>query len=270
MSRRRHGGPCCGQKLLTENHTSSANSYIDNTYSIVLPAWNESEHIEQSLNAAKHAMSTQIYQGKLIVVDNNSTDNTAQKAQNCGATVVFEPVNQIARARNTGARASNSEWLVFVDADSLISPELLTSSLNVLADRTAIGGGSTVAADRKINGLSKTVLTLWNWWSVKSRSAAGCFLYCSREAFDHVGGFDEKQYAAEELYLSKKLRKLAKKRNQQFVIQTHAPIVTSARKLDWYSRKQKIQQVLLLLLPGSTQSKKMCRLWYDRRGIKKE
>ena len=41
-----------------------------------------------------------------------------------GATVVFEPVNQIARARNTGAAAATGDWLIFVDADSRPSAEL--------------------------------------------------------------------------------------------------------------------------------------------------
>jgi glycosyltransferase involved in cell wall biosynthesis len=39
----------------------------------------------------------------VIVVDNNSTDATAELARRGGARVVFEPVNQIARARNAGA-----------------------------------------------------------------------------------------------------------------------------------------------------------------------
>ena len=239
------------------------------TFSVVIPAWNESEQIDATLAAVKHAVSVQPYSGDIIVVDNNSTDDTADIATNAGARVVFEPINQIARARNTGAQASNAEWLVFVDADSIMSPELLTSSLQALSSGAVIGGGSTVAMDRDIKGLPNLVLRFWNWWSVKSRTAAGCYIYCSKEAFESVGRFDERQYAAEELYLSKKLRKLAKKREQQFVIQTHAPIVSSARKIDWYSPWQLFKQVLLLLLPGATRSRVMCGVWYDRSKISK-
>ena len=50
--------------------------------------------------------------------DNNSKDRTAEIARAAGARVVFEPVNQIARARNAGAAAATGIWLVFVDADS--------------------------------------------------------------------------------------------------------------------------------------------------------
>ncbi|MEE9333783.1 MAG: glycosyltransferase [Granulosicoccaceae bacterium] len=234
------------------------------TFSIVIPAWNESDCIEATLEAAKNAASQQPYSGDIIVVDNNSTDDTGDKASRAGARVVFDPSNQIARARNAGAKASGARWLVFIDADTTVSSTLLTSSLQALSSGNVIGGGSTVALDRIVTGMPKLTLRFWNWWSVKSSTAAGCYIYCTKEAFESVGGFDEKYYAAEELHFSKRLRKLAKKRKQQFVIQTLAPIVSSARKIDWFSPWQVSKQVLLLLVPGATRSKLMCYLWYDR------
>lgn len=242
---------------------------MSNSFSVVIPAWNESGHIEITLEAVARSISEQPFVGDIIVVDNNSSDDTAEKARSAGATVIFEPINQIARARNAGAHASSAEWLVFIDADSIVDPELLGASLQALSGGHVIGGGSTVELDRDLKGLTKLTLQLWNWWSVKSRTAAGCYIYCTREAFESVGGFDERQFAAEELYLSKALRRLAKKRGQQFVIQTHAPIVSSARKIDWYTPRQLFKQVLLLLLPGSTRSRTMCHLWYDRSDISK-
>ena len=236
-------------------------------FTVVIPAWNESQYIEATLNAVKKAIGQQQERGEIVVVDNNSTDNTASLATNNGARVVFEQINQIAKARNTGARASESEWLIFIDADSIITAELLTSSLHALSSGKVIGGGSTVAMNPKINGLPGMVLKFWNWWSVKSHSAAGCYIFCTREAFDTVGHFDEKRFAAEELYLSKKLRNLAKQRGQQFLIHTHAPIVSSSRKVEWYSPWRIFKQVLFLLIPGSTRSRTMCFLWYDRNKV---
>ncbi len=240
------------------------------SYSIVVPAWNESEHISHTLSAINRAVSEQKHPASTIVVDNNSTDNTAEIAALAGATVVFEPINQIARARNAGANACNSDWIIFVDADSTVNPTLLKLTLDALASGNVIGGGSIVKFDRELKGIAKLTLSLWNWWSVKSRSAAGCYLYCTREAFETVGGFDEKQYAAEELYLSKKLRKLATARDQQFLIHTEAPIVSSARKIDWYTTRQMFEQVLKLLIPGATKSRDKCTVWYDRSNIKND
>lgn len=72
-------------------------------YSIIIPAYNEAKHNAQCLHWVAESMSEVNMLGEVIVVDNNSTDDTAIIALNLGATVVFEPINQIARARNKGA-----------------------------------------------------------------------------------------------------------------------------------------------------------------------
>src|SRR5215472_15682740 len=95
--------------------------------SIIVPAFNEERLIGGSLarvNEAKPAIEAKHWDTELIVCDNNSTDATAELARAAGAKVVFEPVNQIARARNRGATAATGDWLIFIDADSQPSPEL--------------------------------------------------------------------------------------------------------------------------------------------------
>ncbi len=234
------------------------------TYSIIVPAWNESECIENTLAAIEGARSSLPQSGEVLVVDNNSTDDTANKAQAAGVKVVFEPVNQIAKARNTGARAAQGQYLVFVDADTHISAQLLNTALSNLQNGRVIGGGATVAFDQQLSGFAKWLVRFWNWWSVRSRTAAGCFIYCTKQAFDDVGGFDEKQFVAEELYLSRQLRKYAKKRGQKFSVIAQYPVLSSARKKDWYSTGRIAWQVLILLIPGASRSRKLCGVWYDR------
>ena len=65
------------------------------------------------------------FKGEVLVVDNNSSDQTASVAKSQKVKVVFEPINQISRARNTGARSARGRFLVFLDADTQISFELL-------------------------------------------------------------------------------------------------------------------------------------------------
>lgn len=141
----------------------------------------------------------------------------------------------------------------------------MSITLQSLAGGEVIGGGSIVALDRDVKGLPKATLNFWNWWSRLTNTAAGCYIYCTKPAFDAVGGFDEKYFAAEELYFSKSMRKFASANHQKFVIQTAAPVVSSARKLDWFSPQQFAWQVLLLLIPGSTTSRSKMPLWYKRR-----
>ena len=75
---------------------------------IIVPAFNEQAYIGPTLDSIQVAVRRlQARSGvdvETIVVDNNSTDGTAVAARAKGATVVHEPVQGIARARNTGAR----------------------------------------------------------------------------------------------------------------------------------------------------------------------
>ena len=81
--------------------------------SIIIPAYNEEKLIGGTLAKIATACRTFDEQGcgyEVIVCDNNSTDRTAQLARDAGASVVFEPVNQIGRARNCGAAAATGDW----------------------------------------------------------------------------------------------------------------------------------------------------------------
>ncbi len=121
--------------------------------SVIVPAFNEEKFIARALRkikAATGAFSLLGWESEIIVCDNNSTDRTAEKARAAGATVVFEPVNQISRARNTGAAAATGDWLVFVDADSYPSRELFADLASVIQSGRCLGGGAVVAMDRAI------------------------------------------------------------------------------------------------------------------------
>jgi glycosyltransferase involved in cell wall biosynthesis len=95
--------------------------------SVVIPAFNEEKLITATLRSVQEAgaaFGALGWELQMVVCDNNSTDGTAGRARAAGARVVFEPVNQIARARNTGAAAADGEWLMFLDADSRPAREL--------------------------------------------------------------------------------------------------------------------------------------------------
>ncbi|MGW8187968.1 MAG: glycosyltransferase family 2 protein [Desulfobacterales bacterium] len=119
-------------------------------YSIVVPAFNEELYLPRSLDNLRSAMATVAMSGEIIVVDNNSTDRTNDVARRRGANVVFEAINQISRARNTGARSARGRYLIFVDADTRVSPELLQLALDRLEGKAFAGGGAAIAPDRPL------------------------------------------------------------------------------------------------------------------------
>ena len=109
--------------------------------SIVVPAFNEEKLLSASLRsikAAADAFHSRGWETELIVCDNNSTDRTAEVARAEGAITVFEPVNQISRARNTGATLATGDWILFLDADS-------TPSYGLFSDLAPVLPGSQAA-----------------------------------------------------------------------------------------------------------------------------
>jgi glycosyltransferase involved in cell wall biosynthesis len=235
--------------------------------SVVVPAFNEERLLPQALAAIRAAVSVFDTDGwELIVCDNNSTDRTAEIARAAGATVVFEPHNQISRARNRGASAATGEWLLFVDADSTPSRALFGDLREAIQSGRVIGGGSTVAADEDVLSV-RAALGIWNAMSRSLRWAAGAFVYCEAAAFRSIGGFSEELYAAEELDLSQRLKRLARERGREFRILHRHPLHTSARKLHLYGWRElaPVFGRFLLNPRRMLRSAKGCSPWYDGR-----
>jgi len=235
------------------------------TYSIVIPAYNEEAHLPATLSAVHAAMRMVSESGEVVVVDNNSTDRTAAVARENGARVVFEPINQISRARNAGARAATGAWLVFLDADTLLPPGLLVRAIENLRSGKIAGGGALMEMDAPIQPRYQKVVDGWTWVSRKMQWAAGSFVYCTREGFDAVGGFSLKVYAGEEVFFSHAYTKWARRRGLRFCVIESPRVLTSARKMEWYSPAQLLALLgLMLVCPMAVRSKRLCAFWYRR------
>ena len=234
-------------------------------YSIIIPAYNEGKWLDNTLAAVEKAMEVQDMEGEIIVVDNNSTDHTALIARKHNAHVVFEPVNQISRARNRGASAAQGRYLIFLDADTWLAPALLRTALENLSKNRCCGGGCVVKMDTAMGNFARKALNIWNWFSLTFGIAAGCFIYCLKEGFEAVDGFSEKVYASEEIWFSRKLQTWGKKQGMDFRIIPTPPITTSSRKLEWFSPYQLIIPALVLtLFPFLLRFRSFCSHWYYR------
>lgn len=237
--------------------------------SIVVPAFNEEKLIEESLRSMQRAarvFADLKWESELIVCNNNSTDRTAELAAACGARVVFEPVNQIARARNTGAQAADGDWLIFVDADSRPSPELFAEVAEAIVAGKAVGGGCLVKMDS--DSVAMSVLSLiWTTASRLKKWAAGSFIFCETRIFREIGGFSHEMFAAEEIDLSERLKEIARRDGRKMVILTRHPLLTSARKMHLYSGREHLRLIFrTILFPRRTlRNREECALWYDGR-----
>jgi glycosyltransferase involved in cell wall biosynthesis len=237
--------------------------------SIIVPAFNEEKLLPaalRSMKAAAAAFHARGWETELIVCDNNSTDATAEVARSEGAVVVFEPVNQIARARNAGAAVATGDWLVFVDADSHPSRHLFADAADAMTSGRFIGGGVTVKLDEFFFGMS-FFTWLWNSISRLRKWCAGSFIFCDAAAFRAIGGFSSELFASEELDLSKRLKAYGQRRGLKLTILHRHPLLTSARKMRLYRHRDYLRLLWRMFLTqgAAVKQREACYIWYDGR-----
>ncbi len=208
--------------------------------SVVIPAFNEEKALPACLASVRSAIEACQLSSEceVIVCDNNSTDRTAELAAAGGAKVVFEPQNQISRARNAGAAAAAGSWLLFIDADSLLDPRNLSRVAALARESGRVAGGGCVVAIDGLPWWARPTVAAWNAWSRLARVAAGSFVFCEAALFRAVGGFSLEFYAAEELDFSKRVKLAATAQNRTFTVLSGVPHVSSGRKFQKYSALQ--------------------------------
>jgi glycosyltransferase involved in cell wall biosynthesis len=233
--------------------------------SVVVPAFNEEKGLPESLSRIRKAFEAfPDLAYELIVCDNNSTDSTAAVAASAGCIVTFEPINQISRARNRGASAASGQWLLFIDADSRPSAELIGDMIPILKGSEHIGCGSTI---RVVDG-PRWFKFAWeskNWSMRIFKWCPGAFILCRRDAFAEIGGFSDEYYLFEEVDFVKRLKALGARRGQKFVILHKHPFSTSGRKGAAYGIGSWLKFALWLTLfhRKALRDKAFAEKWYE-------
>lgn len=199
--------------------------------SFIVPAFNEERLLGRTLQGISRAISAIPESCEVLVVDDASSDDTASIAAGGGARVIPVRFRHIAATRNAGARAAQGRWLIFVDADTLVTEDVVRASIVALRAGVA-GGGCDLKFEGPLPAYGRLLIAIALPIYKALRLAAGCYLFCSREAFDAVGGFDETVFAAEEVFLSRQLRKQGR-----FLVLPEQ-VLTSGRKLRSHSGRE--------------------------------
>lgn len=115
---------------------------------ILLPAYNE----EQSIAATIHSIKQLYPEFEVLVVDDGSSDNTAQQARDAGATVKSHPYNiGNGAAVKTGLRAAAGDWVLMMDADGQHDPVDIARLLEHKDKFDMIVGARTKASDTSLH-----------------------------------------------------------------------------------------------------------------------
>jgi glycosyltransferase involved in cell wall biosynthesis len=165
--------------------------------SVIIPAFNEKRFLPETLDHLRRATEQLevVPDGiiETIVVDNASSDRTAEIALAFGAKVISILDHNIARVRNAGACAASGDLLVFLDADTLIPPSLLTRIMQETKQPTCLGGAVDIDY-QPARLLMKMYLRLWRLIGLCLGMAPGAVQFCRRDAFSTLRGYDESIY----------------------------------------------------------------------------
>ena len=239
--------------------------------SIIVPAFNEEKLIQQTLQKIIFALEENQkppFAYEIIVVDNNSTDRTAELAAEAGAIVVFEPHNQISKARNKGAEIAQGEWLLFIDADTYPQPGTIAALVQCMAQKDTVGCTSTI----------KVVDTPY-WYKANLegqninmrlfKTCLGLFVMAQAAAFRAIGGFNTDLYAFEDIDFVNRLKRYGRSQEKRFVVLHRHPVTTSGRKGNLYGKGTMTLSVLTglyyFLFKKKLNDASRLPFWYDGR-----
>ncbi len=172
--------------------------------SVIIPCYNYARFLPAAIDSA---LRQTVRDAEIIIVDDGSTDETAQVAQRFGDRVryVRQDNRGLSAARNSGCRIATGEYFAFLDADDLWEPEKLQRQLAVFERDPAVGlvsgqmrlidgAGAPMPGDKPGTAPGETLAEIVHWGT-----AAPSTFMVRRGCFEEVRGFDEQLKAMEDL-----------------------------------------------------------------------
>ena len=152
---------------------------------------------------------------EVIVIDNLSTDRTADLAHDYGARVISCEIRNISAVRNCGIQTAKHDLIVSIDADCITPPEAFQKILNFMAEGEYVGGGLGLQVlSSKIT--ARIAVPIVQFIVERIGGIQGAVFFFLREEALAIGGFDESKLVAEDSAFSNALRKHAQAKGKKF------------------------------------------------------
>ena len=235
--------------------------------SVVIPARNEQAYLPRLLDTVDAARAS--YHGgrsavEVIVADNASTDDTQDIARSRGCRVVEVHERRIATVRNRGAAVAHGSVLTFVDADMRIHQQTFNAVDGALESGKVVAGATGVRLERWSIGIAATY-ALMVPWVILLRMDTGV-VFCRRDDFEKIGGYDERRMFGEDVQLLFDLKRLGRERGQRLTRLRPVKAVSSMRKWDqhgdWHYFRLIGRLLPMMLFSPSATNDLVHRYWY--------
>ncbi|MEW6592534.1 MAG: glycosyltransferase [Candidatus Hadarchaeota archaeon] len=161
--------------------------------SVIIPTLNEGEYLENILRAIKDQTHQDL---EIIVSDSHSDDNTQEIAKKYGAKLVLSERLGPAVGRNRGAEIAKGEILLFLDADTVPSKNVLETMDKIQNERKDVVGGTCALYPSRGSVLDWLIMALANAalrliMLGGTPQDTGCCSFYRRKVFEKVGGVRE-------------------------------------------------------------------------------
>jgi len=176
--------------------------------SIIIPALNEEEYLPLLLES----IDKQDFKDyEIILADAGSKDKTLEIAKKYGC--IIAPGGLPAKGRNEGAKIAKGELLFFLDADAVLPDNFFEKALTEFEFRKLELASFCLVPLPKSKFSSFLLNVFYNQPIVLMESAlphAAMGIFCKKELFEKLGGYDEDVKLAEDHYLARRAQKLFK------------------------------------------------------------
>jgi GT2 family glycosyltransferase len=166
--------------------------------SVIIPVYNGEKFLAQAIN---NVIAQNYHPLEIIVVDDGSTDETAQIAAQFKEVIqyIYQENNGPATARNRGIKLAKGEVIAFLDVDDLWSENKLKIQVNYLINHPDIALVQGLIQQRKITGFTEENKPIFvNVHEPYNYINIGSAIY-RKSVFDHIGLFDERMKFCEDV-----------------------------------------------------------------------